>query len=277
MEIKLKKWEKLEEKVLYWLNENFSHICNFELIGKSDATVSDIFVTNKITNSQYYIEVKSEMSQAGQFVVTYDKENKSFHWSNSNKSNNNCYSQEIINFMNKFEFLFKDVAEKNLLLDINKKLCFDWIKTFYNQKNVKFFIVPYLGSYLISPIDKIDEIFDVKAIYRVKKSGSSSLPRRDFDRLKLLIQNAKFIEANNKFYVIVKDKIINTKININKNDYHYRFVADFIIPNYEDRIIYEVRKLSKTRNPNVIFSINIKRKLNINLKNVDIANMLKEA
>lgn len=273
----MRKWEKLEENVLYWLNKNFSHICRFELNGGSDATVSDIFVTNKITNSQYYIEVKSEMSQAGQFVVTYDKENKSFRWSDSNKSNNNCHSQEIINFMNNFEYLFKDVTEKNLLINIDKKLCFDWIKTFYNQKNVKFFIVPYSGSYLISPIDKIDEIFDVKAIYRVKKSGSSSLPRRDFDKLKLLIKNAKFIEKNNKFYMIVKDKIINTKTDIDKNDYHYRFVANFIIPNYEDHIIYELRKLSKTRNPNVIFTINIKRKLNINLKNIDISNMLKEA
>lgn len=273
----MKKWEKLEENVLSWLNKNFSYICHFEISGKSDSTVSDILVTNKITNSQYYIEVKSKISQAGQFVVVYDKKNKLFYWSNLNKSNNNCYSQEIINYMNKYKYLFKDVTEKNLLVNINKKLCFDWIKEFYNQKNVKFFVVPYLNSYLISPIDKIDELFDVEAIYRVKKSGSSSLPRRDFDKLKSLIQNYKFIEINNKYYTLVKNKIINNKTHVDENDYYYRFVDNFIIPNYEDHIIYELRKLSKTRNPNVIFKINVKSKLNINLKNDDIANMLKEA
>lgn len=273
----MKKWKQLEENVFYWLNKNFSSVCNFELKGKSDATTSDILVTNKTTNSCYYIEIKSEISQAGQFVVIYDEVNKLFYWSSANKSENNIHSQKIINFMNEYKDEFKKVSEQNLLININNETCFEWVKDFYNQKKVKFFIVPYSNSYLIWPIEKIELIFEIKAIYRVKKSGSNSIPRRDFDKIKSLIKNAEFIEENNKFYALVKNKILNNKINYDENDYQYSLIDDFNKFNNRSYIKYELRKLSKTRNPNVIFKINVKKNLDIDLKNIDILNLLKKA
>lgn len=79
----MKEWEILEEECLNYLKNKYPTI-KFTLLGKEDSTKSDILV--KTINLEFYIEVKSKISQCGQFVLIPNYKNNVFIYSRKNKA-----------------------------------------------------------------------------------------------------------------------------------------------------------------------------------------------
>ncbi|MEI0487107.1 hypothetical protein [Brachyspira intermedia] len=238
-----KLWKIFEKECFNYLQDTYTNV-KFKHIGASDSTVSDI----KVIDNDFFIEVKSAISQCGQFVVL--EYNNSFIYSNQNKTYINQYSKYIINYMNKNFDVFYNAGTRGVDININKDIFVSWIIDFYKTKNTKYFITK-ADNYIIIPLEKIYEYFDITACYRVKKSGSSNPSRKNIDEIVNFLKNnsIKFeLEINSKKLYIITEYNFNKKINI--NNYSYQF-------NNIDKNIYNVRKLSNTNNANVIFSIKL--------------------
>lgn len=67
---------------------------------------------------------------------------------------------------------FCKVNKIGISVDIDTNVLFGWVNDFYSFKNVKFFMSEG-NEILIFPIEKFSNYFDIRAIYRRKKSGSS--------------------------------------------------------------------------------------------------------
>lgn len=186
-------------------------------------------------------------AQCGQFVLLPDLKKGVFIYSLKNKTNENEYSRMIVNFINRNFNEFCNSGTTGLDINMPKSVFYNWIIKYYREKGVEFFITKDMDKFLIVPIDQFSKYFDVKAKYREKKSGSSSLTnsnKYDFENA----MNKSGINFNFNELDIMSDKYLDgIKVNGNKYDY-------LIIQKGNN---YKVRKLSNTRNANVIFSIKL--------------------
>ena len=121
--------------------------------------------------------------------------------------------------------------------------------SFYNFKNAKYFIT---NNNVIFSIEDFSKFFNVKAKYRIKRSGSSAVGNKYINKVE------SYLKANFNIFNIEKseDKLfIKSELNLHNK----RFIIDgyeFMISKRDDS--YEIRKLSNTFNANVIFSVNLK-------------------
>lgn len=240
-------WENFESECLKFLKKEYPNY-TFSRSGGADSTIPDIYVENDGT--PYYIEVKMPNAQSGQFVVIYDEESGTFKFSDKNKTQENPYTDEIIRYMNiEFE-KFRNAGTKGEEILIDTKIFIDWIIDNYKEKDVRYFITKKDDNFILIPIDDFGKYFNVKAVYRVKKSGSSSVPISKFPIVQKYLTNMKIENKikNNKLFV---NNYHNTPFyfNIENNDYY--------IPDNTENC-KEVRKLSHTNNANVIFEISLK-------------------
>ena len=237
-------WKIFEQECFNYLESTYTDV-GFNLIGGANSAVSDIEVIDK----DFFIEVKLPNAQCGQFVVLENENN--FQYSDKNKTSVNQYSNYIIDYMNMNFKVFHNVGTKGVYIEgISKEIFYSWIIDFYKSKSTKYFITKKM-NYIIIPLEKIDEYFDITACYRVKKSGSSDPSNKNIDEIVNFLKNnnIKFkLEINDKKLYIVTEYHLDKKIKI--NDYTYQF-------NNIDKNIYNVRKLSNTNNANVIFSIKL--------------------
>jgi len=108
------------------------------------------------------------------------------------------------------------------------------------------------NDYVIFPIRKFPEYFDIVANFRVKKSGSGYVAKKDIDLVKqnilAIYPTAKFIQSGKKLYVEINEPFKKDKLII-KN---YTYQLSKQSSNY-----FEVRRLSNTYNMNVIFAIKL--------------------
>ena len=240
------KWQDFEVECTDYLNKEygvFNKIC-FVHVGKSNSTVSDIKVLINGT-LKFYIEVKMETSQCGQFVLLPDWSNKHFVFSEKNSSIETPITRDIITHMNN-NF---DEYVNGGVLKINKSILYDWVKEYYKGKNVKYVITSYSNKYIIFPIEKFPVYFDISGVYRVKRSGSHSPTKNQQKQTIELLKNT----TNNFSYDLLDDNLIvrgdelkrGKRFDIGGNTY---WLA-------EHQNGYRVRVLSKTANKNVIFSI----------------------
>lgn len=244
-------WEKFEIECTDFLNDRFGTYAKFIHQGGTISTIPDILV-EKNTGSSFYIEVKHAPAQCGQFVLLPDSETKTFIYSPRNDICINEYSQEIINFMNNDFNLFKKAGTTGKDIDMpnSSNIFSNWIISAYKRKNVKFFIT---NNYTILPIERFLEYFNVTAKYRVKKSGSSNVGKKYLDLVKNYILSHNYeitqtrIEKNNLF-AVSSQELKNNKFTLGGIEYMFS-------PRNNE---YELRKLSKTNNSNVIFSIEYK-------------------
>lgn len=236
-------WKKFEEECFCYLQNTYRNT-SFEYYGSSDSTVSDI----KAVYNNFFIEVKSNISQCGQFVVL--KTGNVFKYSNRNKTPINKYSDYIINFMNQYFYDFDNAGTSGTDINIDKEIFASWIIDYYKTKSTKYFITKGY-DYIIIPLKKIGIYFDITACYRVKKSGSSDPSLKNQNEIIEVLGNNgvifKFENYGRKFFIITESNLEN-KIKINDNYYQFSKI---------DRNKYNVRKLSNTNNANVIFSIKL--------------------
>lgn len=243
-----------------FLKNTYSSYAQFNLKGGSDSTTSDIEVILRNKES-FFIEAKQHLAQSGQFVLTPNIVTQSFDWSPKNKTNENSYTDEIREFMNQHFNDFKEAGTqgKKIELENGSTVFSNWIIDYYSNKNVKFFISGIPPLFVIIPINKFTDYFDVSAKFRTKRSGSNKVGKNNIPNI---VNEAK------KFYtfdiVSESDGILIIK---SKNNLHNeRFIYDqneFMFSNKTTKTknkknFYEIRKLSNTFNSNVIFSISLK-------------------
>lgn len=260
----MKNWEHFENQCLEYLNDNFKQYANFDLIGGSDSTSSDIHVITK-TNDEFFIEVKKSPAQCGQFVLLTNNNTQQFEYSHLNKSFLNTYSKSIMEYMNKHFEKFSNAGTSgtNIVFNNSDNIYKSWITEHYKQKQTKLIIT---NDFVILPIDEVGNAFDIIATYRIKKSGSSPVGIGAKDDVINIISNMKLTKYrylyNNGNLIIFTDKEID-KITFKCNSNTYMFSKR--VNNYE------VRKLSNTYNANVIFSITLKKNY-VGLSNQDLIN-----
>jgi hypothetical protein len=236
-------WKKFENECVVYLSEKYDKL--FKLQGESDSTVSDILFNNG--RKKFYIEAKMSNAQCGQFVLLPDSNTKTFKYSPKNKTKENEYTRMIINFMDRNFDGFCNSGTAGSDINMPKPVFYNWIINYYKEKGTEFFITKDEGEFLIFPIDQFPKYFDVTAKYREKKSGSSSLNNSNKPDFEYAMGIAG-IDFSFRGLDIISDRYLDgIKVNGNKYDYLLR----------ENKGNYKVRKLSNTRNANVIFSIEL--------------------
>lgn len=248
----MESWKEFEKSCYNYLVRTYGSICTFEPLGESDSTYPDVRVRPQ-HGRPFYIETKESLAQCGQFVLFPDEECESFEYSAGNKSPLNSFSQEIINYMNRNFYDFVEAGTRGQEIDLPDRVFYGWIKKYYSDKGVKFFITKG-SSYVIFPIEKFEEYFSVSATYRIKKSGSADPSRTNIPEIRNIL-NARgcrfdLLADGKKLFVKTTDNLAGLKLRGAK--YTYLF-------NQTERGVYNIRKLSNTQNANVIFSIGLKR------------------
>lgn len=247
----LLEWENFEEECCDFLQKKYDNVV-FELQGGHDSTKTDLTVLRE-GNQLFKIEVKMPHAQCGQFVLFTDEQKKEFIYSSQNKTPLNRYSMAIIKEMNKdFENLKKPSAAN---LDINADLFVNWIVSYYKDIKKASFMMTKGDGYILFPIEKLANYFNVTASYRIKKSGSSNPVAKNVEEIKDLLCSAGLNVASLFFTekhlnVILRNPITLKTISLCGNKYNY-----FLRGEGKN---FRITKLSNTHNANVIFSITLK-------------------
>ncbi len=232
-------WEKFEKECVKYLDSNYGDKVRFELIGGSDSTLSDI----KVKEKNFFIEAKMSKSQSGQFVLLI--EGNEFIYSSKNKGEINEFSSLILEYINENFSYYKNVGTGAMDIDLPTEYFSSWIENHYRRKNVAFIITKYRNQFVILPISKFSDYFNIKASFRKKTSGSRELPKKYFDRINDFFGDNCVMEGKKVYLVSSK--------------YRDKYQKDFgdikIQLSLKKCGRYEIRVLGNTKNPNVIFSI----------------------
>lgn len=236
----------------------YEYLKNFYKTGKTDfyheggmnSTKSDIAV---IKNGQieFYIEAKDASAQSGQFVLLPNEEKEVFVFSPHNHSKPNEMTDIIIDYMNSDFQRFNNAGTAGQSLNIDTSIFADWIIKHYKDKNVKY-VISCDTDYVIFPIRKFEQYFNIIANYRIKKSGSGEPAKKDIPAVEQIIKSyystARFYQDTKKLFVDISEKIDKDKFVMGDHTY-------YLSKRNSDN--YEVRRLSNTNNMNVIFSIEL--------------------
>ena len=244
--------EAFEIKCVEYLKGRYgNNNITFEHEGSMDSTISDISVL-KNGNVKFFIEAKDTTAQSGQFVLLPDENTKNFIFSPKNRSLPNEMTEIIINYMNKDFERFNNAGTAGEALNIDSAIFVNWIIEHYKERNVKY-VISYHNDYIILPIRKFADYFDVTAKYRIKKSGSSEPAKKDIPTLKETIlnvyPNTVFSTNGKKLYASINVSLSKDRFVLGRYTYYFSSQASNL---------YEVRRLSNTYNMNVIFSIKSK-------------------
>ncbi len=240
-------WTEFEIQATEYLENKYGKVAKFIHEGVSDSTVPDIKVIN-MQGETYYIEAKKCPAQSGQFVLMPNMKNNEFEYSKKNVDELDESAKTIIERMNlEFnEFNSSGTAGKDIDFPNCQKVFSNWIKRHYKEKGVKFVIT---NDYNVLSIDDFENAFIITAKYRVKRSGSTKIPKKKLATVQTyLAQNykiEKFENTNGSLFVQLDSELHGERFYIDLDEY--------MISKREDK--YEVRKLSNTFHANVIFSI----------------------
>lgn len=243
-------WRQFEDDCFDYLNRKYGTKCRLTPMGKADSTRPDILL--ETLSSSFFIEVKEPNSQSGQFVLLPNMDEQKFIFSPKNKTRPNIFTSRIIDHMNERFNQFYLAGTAGKPLNIDPTIFYDWITGYYSSKGVKYFITKSL-DYILLPVSKFKDYFDVSAKYRMKRSGSSA-PSAKY--------HSQLIEELQENYGITRYVIEGRRVLVSGGD-HLNKVR-FVLGKYQYYLseretgIFEVRQLSNTCNMNVIFSISLK-------------------
>ncbi len=243
-------WMQFESDCFDYLNHNYGGKCGFKAMGKADSTIPDILVST--SKNEFYIEVKEANAQSGQFVLLPDMDGKRFVFSPRNKTAENEFTSIITNYMNDDFERFNAAGTAGQGLDIDANIFYSWIEDYYASKGVRYFITKG-HNYIIFPVSKFHNYFDVTAKYRIKRSGSSEPSVKYREGVLQILKNRYGVddyEIKGKKLFVYGNRDMD-KIRFILGDYEY-YLAE------KDSGKFEVRQLSNTYNMNVIFSISLK-------------------
>lgn len=231
--------------------------------GATDSTVSDIAIRNNKNEILGYVEVKMENAQAGQIVVTTD--GNTFAATSSNDTN--PYTGAVVDIINRqSEYLKQNPNGQRLqrekLSPADQETVTNWFKAHYKEKNVSFIAVTNseLSYTSVFPLDKVDEHANVSiTMPRAKRSGSSRLPKKDVANAvahtKKMKSHVKTFEKDGKTYVETSRIALTNEAYLGANGEYFLSHQEEVKQadgNYHQ--IYEVRKLSATKNMTLMFN-----------------------
>lgn len=245
----MKNWEKFEEMCCEYLNKYYGNEkIKFEWGGKKDSNKPDILVIKNNVNI-FNMEVKMPNAQSGQFVVK--NIDGVFVFSKANKSDA-AAAEAIIKHMNQNYELYENVSTSSIPIEMEQSEFASWIINHYLSKNEKYLITHNGKNFIILPIERYQNYFNIEANYRVKKSGSSDLSRKNINEIEdyfsSLGEECDFTYNGEKIYVKKPQMVLHEEIHVGKYDYSIREVSD------EGSYI---RRLGNTKNANVIFNIDL--------------------
>lgn len=251
----MKKWEQFEIDCTNYLKEQFENI-KVTLKGGSDSTTSDILIETT-DEKQFYIEAKMPAAQCGQFVLTPNFTEKNFKY--SSKTEENEYSKAIRKYMNNNFNDFCNATGHGTAIELEAEIFYNWIKTFYTSKNVKF-VISRRAHYTIIPLEMFEQFFTVRAKYRIKRSGTANPSRNNKSEIIKMLDKLKeetgctyqleYGNSKSKTYVEIAYNLKDPYIQADNYEYIFR----------KEGNRYYLRRRSNTLNANVIFSINLRRK-----------------
>ena len=131
-------WSTFEEHSFLYLKEKYPQ-AKFEKLGEHDANKPDIKVFSS-TGKEFCVETKMEKAQCGQFVLIANQSKCKFEYSVKNKYVINDDSQKIITHMDENFEIYKDAGTSGVDININTDIFYNWIKAYYKNKNVEYFI-----------------------------------------------------------------------------------------------------------------------------------------
>lgn len=262
-------WEKFEDECFKYLKGKYHKDAKIDAYGKSDSTKADIEITPS-NDVSFFVEVKSSDAQCCQFVLFPDKKKKKFLFSKSNKTPKTDACNKIISYMNRFYKKFSKVNSSGIPIKIDQNILYELVSDFYKSKDVKFFMTKN-EDYIIFPIEDFSSYFDICALYRKKRSGSSMPNEKN---------NRKEIESGLVQYDIKGTITFNVSTGTtrcflhtdNGNLHNKRIICDNYTYLFKDntysqalstqlsQYAYEIRRLSNTNNPNVICQLSLKNK-----------------
>ena len=245
-------WKAFEKSCYNYLVKQYGSRCAFEALGESDSTYPDVRVTPS-SGSPFYVETKEAIAQCGQFVLFPDEEQRAFVYSEGNKSALNESSQAIISHMNERFDAFVNAGTKGTKIDLPDGVLYGWIKRYYEDKGVRFFITKG-RDHVILPLARFEAYFSVSATYRIKKSGSSDPSKANIPEIKQILDaracSYELMNDGKKWSVKTGDDLAGLKLRGAKYTYLFKQASSQV---------YQIRKLSNTQNANVIFSIALKK------------------
>lgn len=244
-------WQEFEELCLAYLRTAYQESdAVFSRFGGPDSTKADIKVVVPGKDS-FFIEAKKQQAQSGQFVVLLAE--NSFSFSRRNADHDNPYSQQIIDYMNNHRERFEDPGTKGVDIALSQSIMVDWIKRHYQNKSVQFMISSKDNSeFVILPLDKLGDYFEVTAKYRVKRSGSSVPSRNNLDEIQSLLDgtDTELQFTTDRKLVASSDALVDGQ-RLSGGRYTYQFKQ------IDTTSQFTVRRLSNTANANVIFSLKL--------------------
>ena len=254
----MKPGETFETKCYTYLKNSYRNKgTEFYKEGGMNSTKSDIAV---VKNGQitFYIEAKDSHAQSGQFVLIPNEETETFVFSPRNRSTPNEMTDMIIAYMNRSFHKFNNAGTAGESLSIDNTIFAQWIVDYYKSKNVKY-VISYGGNFVIFPIRKFKDYFQISATYRIKKSGSDKPAKRDFGIVKQEIINsyptATFSVDGQKLFARISEPLSKDRFPLGKYTYYF---------SRQSANLFEIRRLSNTYNMNVIFSIDLIKSQDVN-------------
>lgn len=264
----MKKWKDFESEVTGYLQQMLS---DYDVLvkqyGNTDSTIPDIEITINSNKKKFYVETKMPISQTSQFVIEIN-DNK-FVYGNKNKFKSNQYSEKIINILNDNYELYSKVAQSSMVVPVPETIAFGWIVSNMKNKNVEFIIsASKNGNKKVFSLDQFNKFFNIKTIFRRKRSGTQNLPKVYYDDLK------KHLDIKYSKY----DYLLNTKgkkifldipLDLSQNEC---YIDSDILPDGRRYFLsnkgsgkYEIKITSATNNPNIIFELSVKEIANFDM------------
>ena len=257
----MKKWEDFESEMTEYLQQMLK---DYDVLvkqyGSADSTIPDIEITINSNNKKFYVETKMPASQTSQFVV--ETINNKCVYGSKNKFKSNQYSNEIINILNDNYKLYSKVAQTGMIVPVPETIAFSWIASNMRNKNVEFIIsVDNDGNKKVFSLDQFNKFFNIKTIFRRKKSGSQDLPKTYYDDFKKHL-DLKFYKYKYMLNTDRKKLFLDLPLDLNKNEC---YIDSDVLPDGKRYFLsnkgnnkYEVKITSATNNPNIIFELSLK-------------------
>ncbi|MBP8661618.1 MAG: hypothetical protein KBI09_11995 [Mesotoga sp.] len=253
-------WREHEKKCFDYLKVKFAgESVQFSLVDQGDSTESDIKVTKSDTD-YFYVEAKMRKSQCCQFVLLPDNEKQIFKYSEKNKTCLSPNCQHIIQYMNENFVTYSKAGTTGKRICIDKKILWAWLKDVHKGKNVRFVITENIrGEFIISSLESIEKYYNVEATYRAKQSGSVVVPKKDReDAVNYLKKSEAYIECLSS----AEEMLVSFSKRLDESGKYFRLSNKcyylHLSESNQNQYIYKVRKLSSTKNSNVIFSLELK-------------------
>lgn len=257
----MKTWENFENEITGYLDEMLKDY-DLEIIqyGNANSTMPDIEITLNNTKDSFFIETKMPLSQTSQFVV--EIENNKFKYGNNNKFKSNAFSDDILDILNDNYEMYKNVSQSSFIVPVPETIAFGWIISNMKNKNVEFIMsVDSNNRERIIPIKSFGDFFNVRTIFRRKKSGSTSLPKKYYEDFKTIFnqrfKDYKLIIEKSKLYVELNKDLQKSECYIDSEILENK---KYFLSKKENNL-YEVKLTSSTNNPNIIFELSAKDNL----------------